>query len=817
VLATFDVPSGYDSDEAMEALTARGAVKSAMYFYLLLYGTTDLMLQHTPLNDIDPFEDEGRCTALLGAEKSRALQDFVRRGGSARDYPYDSFSFNLGEDIVRRIEDNKDAPWRRKLASLWSHGGHDVESVVKQYTVVCMDGMQLRQAQYKSNTAIAMAAVMQNGHALQYAALALKYNPQDAKAIAMAAVEQNGLALEHVPPLLKRDADVVAAAVAKDPFALKHAPPEALTTDVVRSAKNQNPNALDVLPKGWTVKQNVTKELVNKLMGDLTIEDQNQLKRGGSSADGMNKRTGSSDTERMPPAGNASMDVEGEAEDSTPSPPHPPTQGDDAFVLPKLNDRITIGKQSAQVFVVIAEPTAVAKEHKVRNEHNGKEFDQLLRARNATDGKCKKGAGSDWNPAPPVDISQGSESDSAMSCEEGEKGEGAGQSNSLGERQCTPSDRATLKDLMSRDPHGGGRGSKRDRNKPKESRPTASSESPKGDNSAMVVSSPSPLVASHTNSSSSSVRSLPDIDRKHKALASMKKADVDAILAMRAVVTDVTWDDVLGVDDIQKRLDESVVMPLQRPDLFVGLTSAKKGMLLFGPPGTGKTMIAKAVAAQVGFHFFNVQCSDIESKWRGESYKLIDALFAVARAARPGSIIFLDECDSLLRKPGGGDDASQDAKIVNSFKASWDGVVDTSTNEGSNVFVIGATNKPQDLDSAIIRPGRMDFRVLVSLPNREGRLRLLQRKMTKDGRQYDAAAEQKVLDHTDGYSGADMEAVCKEAAMGPVRDILRLPMGTPLRSISVADFERAWRSVPRSADDVEVQALHDWNERIGTK
>jgi len=307
---------------------------------------------------------------------------------------------------------------------------------------------------------------------------------------------------------------------------------------------------------------------------------------------------------------------------------------------------------------------------------------------------------------------------------------------------------------------------------------------------------------------------LPALDRKHPLLKGVSKAHIDAIWAMRVESTDVSWDDVVGVDSIRQRIDENVVLRLQRPDLFKGITKkASKGMLLFGPPGTGKTMVAKAVAAEVKFHFFNVNCSGMESKWHGEAEKLIEALFKVAKAAQPGSIIFLDECDSLLGESGSGDDAAHNNKIVNQFKASWDGV--EQAGEKGNVFVIGATNHPWKLDTAITRPGRMDFKMLVPLPNRNARRRILHRKLQENVWDQ-AGCEALVLDNTGGFSGADLDVLCQEAAMGPVREARKQPVGTPLRAITPADFTRALERTPRSVGDDIVHIHAEWAKEHAT-
>jgi len=309
---------------------------------------------------------------------------------------------------------------------------------------------------------------------------------------------------------------------------------------------------------------------------------------------------------------------------------------------------------------------------------------------------------------------------------------------------------------------------------------------------------------------------LKPLDLKHASLKGIKKEHKDAIVACRRDLANVTWDDVVGVDEARQLLEENVLGPIQDPSLYadVGGGQPSKGMLLFGPPGTGKTMIAKAVASQLGFHFFDVKCGDIFNKHTGEAEKLVDALFVLARLAEPGAIIFLDECDSLLCN-GTGKNACDHNKVVNEFKAAWDGV---SSGEG-RVFVLAATNNPWDIESAVMREGRMDFKLLVSYPNRNGRLSLLKKMLstfTVDGG--DATLEW-LADQLTGYSGAKIvTGICKGAQMGVVKDALSMGIVDPgqLRALTRHDFELALHETPRPDPD-EVVKHEEWNEKYGTK
>ena len=176
-----------------------------------------------------------------------------------------------------------------------------------------------------------------------------------------------------------------------------------------------------------------------------------------------------------------------------------------------------------------------------------------------------------------------------------------------------------------------------------------------------------------------------------------------------------------GLDPIIRSLRESVILPLNHPALFTsaaGLLGAPKGVLLYGPPGCGKTMLAKALAKESGATFINMHVSTLTDKWFGESNKLVAALFSLAHKMQP-AIIFIDEIDSFLRER-----RSNDHEITSMMKAEfmsmWDGL---TTGEDTRIIVLGATNRPNDIDSAILR--RMPKRFAIKLPSEEQRMKIL--------------------------------------------------------------------------------------------
>ncbi|RRT43971.1 hypothetical protein BHM03_00027550, partial [Ensete ventricosum] len=161
----------------------------------------------------------------------------------------------------------------------------------------------------------------------------------------------------------------------------------------------------------------------------------------------------------------------------------------------------------------------------------------------------------------------------------------------------------------------------------------------------------------------------------------------------------VTFDDIGALDEIKESLQELIILPLQRPDLFKGLLKPCRGILLFGPPGTGKTMLAKAIANEAGASFINVSMSTITSKWFGEDEKHVRALFTLAAKVAP-TIIFVDEVDGMLGQRTRVGEHEAMRKIKNEFMTRWDGLL---TKPGERILVLAATNRPFDLDEAIIR------------------------------------------------------------------------------------------------------------------
>ncbi|BBN04613.1 katanin p60 ATPase-containing subunit A1 [Marchantia polymorpha subsp. ruderalis] len=228
--------------------------------------------------------------------------------------------------------------------------------------------------------------------------------------------------------------------------------------------------------------------------------------------------------------------------------------------------------------------------------------------------------------------------------------------------------------------------------------------------------------------------------------------------------SDVRWDSIKGLENAKRLMKEAVVMPIKYPQYFKGLLSPWKGILLFGPPGTGKTMLAKAVASECNTTFFNISASSIVSKWRGDSEKLVKVLFELARHFAP-STIFLDEIDAIISQRGDGrSEHEASRRLKTELLVQMDGLMKSN----DLVFLLAATNLPWELDAAMLR--RLEKRILVPLPEPEARRAMCESLLPKTVNAdlpYDAMVEL-----TEGYSGSDIRIVCKEAAMRPLRRLM---------------------------------------------
>lgn len=255
----------------------------------------------------------------------------------------------------------------------------------------------------------------------------------------------------------------------------------------------------------------------------------------------------------------------------------------------------------------------------------------------------------------------------------------------------------------------------------------------------------------------------------------------------------VTFADIGALEEIKESLQELVMLPLRRPDLFKGgLLKPCRGILLFGPPGTGKTMLAKAIANEAGASFINVSMSTITSKWFGEDEKNVRALFSLAAKVSP-TIIFVDEVDSMLGQRTRVGEHEAMRKIKNEFMTHWDGLL---TKNGERILVLAATNRPFDLDEAIIR--RFERRIMVGLPSVENREMILKTLLAKE--KVENLDFKELATMTEGYSGSDLKNLCVTAAYRPVRELIQQER---LKDMESKKKEEAGKSTEESEKNAE--------------
>ena len=278
----------------------------------------------------------------------------------------------------------------------------------------------------------------------------------------------------------------------------------------------------------------------------------------------------------------------------------------------------------------------------------------------------------------------------------------------------------------------------------------------------------------------------------------LKRVQPSAMREVMVQVPNVSWDDVGGLDEARDRLREGIELPLKHPEAFrrLGIRPAK-GFLLYGPPGTGKTMLAKAAARESEANFIATKSSDLLSKWYGESEQQIARLFARARQVAP-TVIFIDELDSLVPARGGGMGEPQvTERVVNTILSEMDGL-----EELNNVVLIGATNRPNLIDPALLRPGRFDELVYVGVPDTAGRRRILaiHTKNTPLAKDVDLES---LAQRTERFTGADLEDLVRRAGLTALR------RGIDANIVTMADFETALRDTRAS---VTEEMLNDYAE-----
>ena len=266
----------------------------------------------------------------------------------------------------------------------------------------------------------------------------------------------------------------------------------------------------------------------------------------------------------------------------------------------------------------------------------------------------------------------------------------------------------------------------------------------------------------------------------------------------------VNWNDVGGLENVKQNLKESVEWPLSKPEIFerMGITPPT-GILLYGPPGTGKTLLAKAIANESKANFISIKGPEVMSKWVGESEKAVRELFKKAKQVAP-SIVFLDEIDAIAPRRGAYSGSHVTESVVNQILTSIDGL---ESMEG--VIIIGATNRPDILDTSLLRPGRFDRLLLVPAPDFEARKEIF--KIHTKNMPLDKDISLTDLSHeTEGFTGADIEGLCREAAMLSLRNNIKSKI------VKMENFEKAMYSIRPSITESVINYYKEISKDLGS-
>jgi transitional endoplasmic reticulum ATPase len=304
---------------------------------------------------------------------------------------------------------------------------------------------------------------------------------------------------------------------------------------------------------------------------------------------------------------------------------------------------------------------------------------------------------------------------------------------------------------------------------------------------------------------------------EHDFKQALKGIEPSALREVFVEVPDVNWADVGGLGDTKERLRETVQWPLDYPEVFETLDmQAAKGVMMYGPPGTGKTLLAKAVANEAESNFISVKGPELLNKFVGESEKGVREVFSKARENAP-TVIFFDEIDSMAGERGGTTtDSGVGDRVISQLLTELDGL-----EELEDVVVIATTNRPDLIDSALLRPGRLDRHIHVPVPDEEGRRKIFavhsRDKPLAEGVDLDDLAAR-----TDGYVGADIEAVCREASMAASREFINSVSPEEIDDsignvrVTMDHFEDALEEVPPSVDDDLRERYEEIEEEFET-
>jgi transitional endoplasmic reticulum ATPase len=289
-------------------------------------------------------------------------------------------------------------------------------------------------------------------------------------------------------------------------------------------------------------------------------------------------------------------------------------------------------------------------------------------------------------------------------------------------------------------------------------------------------------------------------------------------------IPNVKWEDIGGLEEVKKQLQEMILFPIEHPDKFQKFGMApSKGVLFYGPPGCGKTLLAKAVANECSANFISIKGPELLTMWFGESEANVRDVFDKARAAAP-CVLFFDELDSIAVARGSsqGDAGGAGDRVINQLLTEMDGM-----GTKKNIFFIGATNRPEILDEAIIRPGRLDQLIYIPLPDQPSRLGVLKANLRKTPLSRDVDLNF-LAQITEGFSGADLTEICQKAAKAGVRDSIEAEARMkaliqkggnagnfdPVPEITRKHFEEALRTARKSVTATDLDKFEQFRRKF---
>jgi len=306
------------------------------------------------------------------------------------------------------------------------------------------------------------------------------------------------------------------------------------------------------------------------------------------------------------------------------------------------------------------------------------------------------------------------------------------------------------------------------------------------------------------------------ITQTHFNLA-LEKCNPSSLRETTVEIPTITWNDIGGLHTVKNRLIEMIQFPIEYPNKFeqFGISSSK-GVLLYGPPGCGKTLLAKAVANECQTNFISIKGPELLTMWFGESEANIREIFNKARNAAP-CVLFFDELDSIAQSRGNniGDSGSAD-RVMNQLLTEMDGI-----SIKKHVFIIGATNRPDIIDKALIRPGRLDQLIYIPIPDLESRKSILNTVLKNSPLSKDIDLEY-IAQYTDKFSGADLTGICQRAAKLAIRDDINRELKSkkthsnyePITEISKEHFELAISNIQRSISDIDLLKYNTFSHTL---